>query len=137
MLLAQLEAVRACVAAAADASQQASEDDRLREVDARRKLLCKGIKGAALKGTASKPHGETDAKVKSARMEEAKAKGGPAGRQDGCQEERAAAGAAEGRTAAGAVEAALHKKRRKHDPEALFAADPVAVAGTTVKPEPT
>ena len=111
LLLAQLEAVRANVSAAADASRQAAEGEGLKEADARRKLLCKAIKAAA-----AKPQGEADA--------DAKAKGGPGG--------RFGAGAAEGRTAAGAAETALQKKRRKHDPDALFAAEP----GDVVKPEP-
>lgn len=107
LLLAQLDAVRANVSAAADASRQAT--DGLMGVDARRKQLCKAIKAAA-----AKPQGEADAK----------AKGGPGG--------RSAAGAAGGGTAAGAAEAALQTKRRKHDPDALFAAGP----GPAVKPEP-
>jgi len=107
LLLAQLEAVRANVSAAADASRQATEG--LKGVDARRKQLCKAIKAAG-----AKPQGEADAK----------AKGGPGG--------RSAAGAAGGGTAAGAADAALQTKRRKHDPDALFAAEP----STAVKPEP-
>ena len=92
LLLAQLEAVRANVSAAADASRQATEG--LMGVDARGKQIRKAIKAAA-----AKPQGEADAK----------AKGGPAG--------RSAAGAA---------------TKRKHDPDALFAAEP----GAVVKPEP-
>ena len=107
LLLAQLEAVRANVSAAADASRQATEG--LMGVDARGKQIRKAIKAAA-----AKPQGEADAKVK----------GGPGG--------RSAAGAAGGGTAAGAAEAALQTKRRKHDPDALFAAGP----GAAVKPEP-
>ena len=101
--------MRANVAAAAAAFTQATGVDNqgLTGVDARRKQLCKAIKAAA-----AKPQGEADAKAKA---------GG-----------RAAAGAAGGGTASAAAEAAPQMKRRKHDPDALFAAEP----GTVVKPEP-
>ena len=100
--------MRANVAAAAAAFTPATGVDNqgLTGVDARRKQLCKAIKAAA------KPQGEADAKAKA---------GG-----------RAAAGAAAGGTAAAAAEAAPQTKRRKHDPDALFAAEP----GAVVKPEP-
>ena len=105
--------MRANVAAAAAAFTQATGVDNqgLTGVDARRKQLCKAIKAAA-----AKPQGEV--------MGEADAKAKAGG--------RAAAAAAGGGTAAAAAEAAPQTKRRKHDPDALFAAEP----GTVVKPEP-
>ena len=118
LLLAQLEAVRSSVqAATAAAPQEAADGSRLKEVDERRKRLCRAIKSAPTKVKAEA---------------EAKAKGGPGG--------RSAAGAG---GAAGEEAEALQTKRRKHDPDALFAvssallpASQPAATGLKVKPEP-
>ena len=86
-------------------------------MDERRKRLCRAIKSAPTKVKAEA---------------EAKAKGGPGG--------RSAAGAG---GAAGEEAEALQTKRRKHDPDALFAvssallpASQPAATGLKVKPEP-